>query len=149
MTRTAKRTSRRIRRTRRTRRIRRTRRNHRGGTKCSTQIKLKNVSSKQLYEENLEYCVGELDEATSHEKDRETLEAKLNKFRLTNENLEDVMVAGDIDGITQDDTVIKLLNKVYSDNDCDIEKTAQFLLRVSALRRISEVAHKFVPFDKF
>ena len=143
MVRTAKRTARRI------RRIRRTRRNHRGGAICEEKINIKNVSSKQLDEENLEYCVEELDEATSNEKDREMLETKLNKFRLTNANLKAIIVAGDIDGMRATGTVIKLLNKVYSDNDCDIEKTAQYLLRMSALRRISEVAHKFVPFDKF
>lgn len=141
MTRTAKRT------TRRTRRIRRTRRNHRGGTNCNTQIKLKNVSSKQLNHTNLEICADDFEEATG--KDRETLKAKLKKFRLTKEKLEAVIEAGDIDGIAQGDTVEELLNKVYSDNACNIEKTAQFLLSVAARRRISEVAHKFVPFDKF
>ena len=58
-------------------------------------------------------------------------------------------MAGDIDGIAPDATVDELMNKVYSDNACDIEKTAQFLLSVAARRRINEVAHRFVPFDKF
>ena len=91
----------------------------------------------------MELCADDFEDATG--KDRETLKAKLNKYRLTKEKLEAVIVAGDLDGITQDDTVEELLNKVYSDNACDIEKTAQFLLSVAARRRISN----FVPFDKF
>ena len=95
----------------------------------------------------MELCADDFEDATN--KPRETLKAKLNKFRLTKEKLEAVIVAGDIDGVPETTTVDELMNKVYSDHGCDIEKTAQFLLSVAARRRINEVAHSFVPFDKF